>query len=124
MKNLYPTYRGKSDSGEIIIDMVDRYGRVWGTGVGADRVQAMYAARHAMPPKGIIKKVLRIATSNPVKAAVLTGVATATYALRRMSDDYDPKGKLLLAGVIALGAGALAWLGIKLLTVFVGRDPH
>ena len=124
MKNLYPTYRGKSDSGEIIIDMVDRYGRVWGTGVGADRVQAMYAARHAMPPKGIITKVLRIATTNPVKASILTGVATATYALRRMSDNYEPRQKLGMGTLIFLGVTALSWLGIKLLTAFVGRDAQ
>ena len=115
MKNLYPTYRGKTDDGQIIMEMVDRYGRSWGTGVGSDRVQAQYAARHAMPPKGIIKKVLHYGAEHPMRAAVLTGLAVAAYSMVRYRDQLK-SGQISFGGaVVAVAALSLvAYFGIKI----------
>lgn len=118
MKNLYPTYRGKTDSGEVIMEMVDRYGRTWGTGIGSDRVQAMYNARHAMPPKGMIRQVLQIAVDHPVKAAILTGIAVTTYSAARYRDSAYGDGETMSLGtkaIVFIGASLLAWAGIKVL---------
>lgn len=124
MKNLYPTYRGKTDDGQIIMEMVDRYGRTWGTGIGSDRVQAMYSARHAMPPKGIIKQVLQIATDHPIKAALLTGLAVTTYSAARYRNSAYGESEPMKLGtkiIIFLGASLLAYAGTKLLNFFTRR---
>ena len=126
MKNLYPTYRGKLEDGSVVMDMVDRYGRTWATGVGADRVQAQYAARHKMPPKGVIRGVLSYAKTHPIKAALLTSLAVTTYrAVRHHDDRYASGGGLPVIGLgIAdfLVNAAVIYLGVKILGWFVKDD--
>jgi hypothetical protein len=114
VKNLYPTYRGKTEDGQVIMDMVDRFGRTWSTGVGADRVQAQYDARHKMPPKGIIRGVLSYAKSHPIRTAVLTAVACQTwkYVNHKNDDDFQftsISDFLITTAVIYVGIKILGW---------------
>ena len=120
MKNLYPTYRGRTDDGSVTMDMVDRYGRTWATGVGADRVQAMYDARHKTPPKGVIRSVLSYAQAHPMKAALVTALAVQTYsAVRASRNGYEDSG-LSLGGFVA--TLAIAYIGIKVLGWLIPQD--
>ncbi len=119
VKNLYPSYRGKTEDGQIIMEMVDRYGRTWGTGIGSDRVQAMYNARHAMPPKGIIRQVLQIAFDHPVKASLLAGIAVATYNARRYRERTGSTSIPWGATIFTMIATSIvSFVGSKILSFF------
>ncbi|MDP2789771.1 MAG: hypothetical protein Q8O51_01450 [bacterium] len=126
MKNLYPTYRGKLDDGSVVMDMVDRNGRTWATGVGADRVQAQYAARHNTPPKGVVRSVLSYAQAHPMKAAFVTALAVTTYsAIRSRSSGAESGGGFADSGMgigTFLATAVIAYLGIKVLGWLVGDD--
>jgi hypothetical protein len=120
VKNLYPTYRGKLEDGSVVMDMVDRYGRTWATGVGADRVQAQYDARHKTPPKGVIRSVLSYAQAHPMKAALATAIAVTAYgAYRSTRDGYSGSGMGFGTFVATL---AIAYVGIKVLGWLTKED--
>jgi hypothetical protein len=52
--------------------MVDKKtGRVWGTGYGENRKQAIYYARNDQPREGFIKRAIGWVVRHPVKAGML-----------------------------------------------------
>lgn len=121
MKHLYPTYRGTTPDGQVRFDMVDRYGRTWATGVGADRVQAQMNARHNMPPKNVIRGVLAYARAHPVQAAFATSATVWTYQAARDVAGGRPSD-MNLPRFLALAA--ISYIGIKIITAVARRAGY
>ncbi len=120
MNHVFPTYRGKDENGNVVMDMVDRMGRTWGHGEGVDRVQAQIAARKSMPPTGLIRKTMGWAKNHPIKAAMFAATAIETYqCYSQVRDGREASG--LSIGKFLLYAG-IAYVGIKVLGMFLPKN--
>lgn len=68
------------NDGSYRAQMVDKKtGRVWGTGYGVNRKQAIYYARNDQPSEGFIKRSIGWVSRHPFKA----GLTIGAYMLMR-----------------------------------------
>lgn len=117
----YPAVHYDEAAGQFVCEMKDKKtGRIWGTGYGATRQEAIYNARKVQPSDGHIKKAIVWVARHPVIAGSVVGAALAFNDARH--NGYHDWKRFTSIALTGFTIGLIVWGICKLFGAFRNTD--